>query len=143
LRNRSYEPAVWWIYFTLFSTLLPTIVHAVAGVKSLLGWTFGKKQRRRFIVDIQDRTAVGEGNHMASVEIACAFARRDVLAWVLTGLGVALLLSLLFWGLPGLARALLFACEWLAQMLGANIVPGDILPMISPDIAPAIKQWLI
>lgn len=143
LRNPHLDPSVWWVYFTLFSTFLPTIVHGYAGVWSLLGWTFSKKERQQFIKDIGDDeaigAAIGEGNHMASIKIARAFAFRDVLAWLLTGFGAILLLSLLLWGLPGLSRALLFACETLAQILGADIIPGKALPLISPTI----KQWLI
>ena len=128
LDDASIVPSLWWVYFTLFSTLLPTIVHGFAGVYSLLGWTFTRSRRAQFISDIKNGTAIGEGNFLASIEIARAFARRDVLAGLLTFFG-------------SLSR--FFACEWLAHSLGAKIVPGNVMPMISPDIAPFVKQWLI
>jgi ABC-type multidrug transport system fused ATPase/permease subunit len=109
LRHQPWDRELWWVYFTLFSTLLPTFVHGFVGVWSLLGFTWPAKKRQQYIAEIRDGAALGEDS-LRAVDIARAFAGRDVLALLLTFFGVAFLLWMLLWGVPGLARSLLPGC---------------------------------
>jgi hypothetical protein len=150
LRNRPSNPAVWWVYFTLFSTLLPTFAHGFIAVSSQLGRTMSKDKRTDYIAAIRDGCVMGAGklctidgkeivgreNTPLRRKIARSFAVRDVLALYLTAFGGLVLLLALLYGLPGLARGLLFMCEWVAELLGANITPGAVSLLFNPAINP-------
>ena len=56
VRTEPADPAIWWVYFTLFSTLLPTLAHAAIVTGSFVTWRLpdALKQRWLSLIDNHD-----------------------------------------------------------------------------------------
>ncbi len=49
LRANPADPAVWWVYFTLFSTMLPTVFHAAIASASFVTWRLPDSWKRHWL----------------------------------------------------------------------------------------------
>ena len=49
LRAAPADPAVWWVYFTLFSTMLPTVFHAAVASASFVTWRLPDSWKRHWL----------------------------------------------------------------------------------------------
>jgi hypothetical protein len=139
LRNEPDNPAVWWVYAMLFSTMLPTLAHVVFAGSTVVTWSMPNRWREKmqdlvnpdkykYIDKIQVQKeeflskdfplrlyvagllALLDATALILVMALCLFVY--VVVWVLTGFSG--------W-LPGLAHGLLWLCENVAGWLGAPL----------------------
>ena len=117
------NPALWWIYFTLFSTLVPTLIHSIIGGVSLITSEMPAWLRQRYRDRMEEPEFTKDPPRV--FETAVFLTVRSVLGFVL---GTAFF-GVLLWGLlaavPWLASWLLCACELTAAGLGAPLAPGQ------------------
>ena len=119
LRTNPAEPAVWWVYFTLFSTMLPTVFHATIASASFVTWRLPDSWKRHWL----DLIGTGDikDDHRVLVSMAWRLTLIDVATVLLAALSAAILAWLLFWLMPHEGRGLLWLCERVAEWLGAPI----------------------
>jgi hypothetical protein len=126
LRETPGDPSVWWIYATLVSTLLPSVVHlAIAG---------GAFVQVRWPRAWNDRYAARlTPAHLAFAptryKLAGYLTLRQATEWLCPLLVLALVVALLWaWGLalPEVARGLLWLAETVALALGVDVTPGPV-----------------
>lgn len=118
IRQNPTDVAVWWIYVTLFSTLLPTLAHFVIASGSLVtvewSWLSGR------LLELLTRPDL-ENDSDTILQASLLLTLRTVLGVVLGGGFFALVVWGLWSAVPGAANALLCACEATARALGAAI----------------------
>uniref|UniRef100_UPI003F952A88 hypothetical protein n=1 Tax=Rhodoblastus sp. TaxID=1962975 RepID=UPI003F952A88 len=119
LRANPADPAVWWVYFTLFSTMLPTVFHATIASASFVTWRLPDSWKRHWL----DLIGTGDikDDHRVLVSMAWRLTLIDVATVLLAALSAAILAWLLFWLMPHEGRGLLWLCERVAEWLGAPI----------------------
>jgi hypothetical protein len=49
LRDSPTAPAIWWVYVTLFSTILPTVFHATVAAASFVTWSLPERNKRHWL----------------------------------------------------------------------------------------------
>ncbi len=119
LRTNPSDVSVWWVYFTLFSTMLPTVFHATVASASFVTWRLPDSWKTHWLnlidpaKDIKDDhpLLVGMSWRLTAIDVQ-RHPRRDGdsgSAW------------LLFWLMPHEGRGLLWLCEKVAEWLGAPI----------------------
>jgi len=116
IRDTPGDPANWWVYLTLFSTLLPSVVNMVVGSVSVT--TFLLPSVRDWMVrkiDLLDTGNVGEGTRRKLVVV---FFLQVVVGVLATGLVLRLLWGLLWTLAPGLLTGFQDALYWWAVTLG-------------------------
>lgn len=106
----------WWLYLTLFSTLLPTLVHLVLGIAALLLFL----RPRQWIVAQIDQIPLGY-SHARNAAFVLALA--DML-----GLMLALALPAgAIWGAlqyhPDFAAHFMALADWFAALIGVPMPP--------------------
>jgi hypothetical protein len=119
LRVSPTDPAVWWVYFTLFSTMLPTVFHAAIASASFVTWRLPDSWKRHWLAllgtgDIKD-------DHPVLVGMAWRLTLMDAATVLLAALSAAILAWLLLWLMPLEGGGLLWLCERVAEWLGAPI----------------------
>ncbi len=129
LRSDPGNPALWWIYAMIFSTLLPTFFHAGVALTSLPMLRFMPRWRKRIAQRLHEIQDLGDF-HDAAVKAALYLTLEKVWMVILAVLALGALTALLLWAVPGFARLLLFLCEETARLLGTDITPGPIAPFI-------------
>lgn len=124
LRERPGDPAVWWVYLMLFSTLAPSLVHLFIATGSLL--TLGAPGR--WLEGHAREIADGFEGNAAKLRRAARFmtARQMSQLAMLAVFVVAVVGGLwgLRLGLPQLAEALLWTAEETAAAFGTPIRPA-------------------
>ena len=120
LHTQPGDPSLWWIYFTLFSTLLPTGAHIVVAAASFVLWRLPDRWKAAWQAEMNAKL---KEDFIALVDLARWLTALDVLAVVLGLAVMALLTMLAVWGLPWLGTGLLWLCEQVAQLLGAPVPP--------------------
>jgi hypothetical protein len=127
LHTAPNDPAVWWVYFTLFSTMLPTLVHVLVASASFVTWRLPDRFRQSWLakIDIEGHPNTEshlydpKEHHPLLVGMALRLTALDAATLILTAFVCALLTVLGWLVLPGLAQALLSLCEWIALALHA------------------------
>lgn len=119
LRGNPADPAVWWVYLTLFSTMLPTVFHAAIASASFVTWRLPDSWKRHWL----DLIGTGDikDDHRVLVGMAWRLTLMDAATVLLAALSAAILAWLLFWLLPLESGGLLWLCETVAEWLGAPI----------------------
>jgi hypothetical protein len=139
LHNAPGNPAVWWIYATLFSTMLPTLAHVIFAASTAITWSLPDclRQKMQDLVDPDkyqyiDKLQVPKEEFLTKdfplrVGVASLLTLLDATALLLAG-AFLLVVYLLLWvltgfsgWLPGLAHGLLWLCETVARWLGAPL----------------------
>jgi hypothetical protein len=123
LRERPGDPAVGWVYFMLFSTLLPSVAHLFLAAASVLtaspfaGWQAAQLQRLE----------KGFDGHTRALRRAARFKTFTDVAKLIIFVGALTILAGLCWGLytiaPQVAWYLLYWTEWTAAALGSPVTP--------------------
>ena len=121
------DPAVWWVYFTLFSTLLPTLAHAAIVSGSFVAWRLPDEKKQRWLNLIDEKNHDLGKNYPLLVGMAMRLTALDMVGICLAVLAFALLTALCIWLLPGLGWGLLWLCESVARLLGATVMTGPII----------------
>lgn len=113
LRDAATQGDYLWLVATLFSTLVPTAVHVVVGLFSLLTWV--PLWAKTWIVD----QLVDEKTGVSGTLAACAAAATLGAFW-LTGIGWAIygLGKLFLAEFPGIGFSILLQVEWVVGRLG-------------------------
>lgn len=123
LRTRPGDPAVWWVYFMLFSTLVPSIVHLFIAAGSL----FTLSLPRRWLASHAEDLATGyAGTRIKRRRIAWFLTLRQIAATLIVAIGVGGVAAIMWGlrlGLPQLAGLLLWTAETTAAALGAPVKP--------------------
>ncbi|SDF90106.1 hypothetical protein SAMN05216241_10383 [Limimonas halophila] len=120
VRETPGDPAVWWVYIMLFSTLLPSFAHAVVAAAAVvtvaLPGSWRDWQRKKLAAGFTE-------DHPQEVWRAAAFLTLRRVAAILLALlalgAVAAVLGGYHVALPWLADALLVIAETTAMALGA------------------------
>ena len=120
LRTNPSDLSVWWVYFTLFSTMLPTVFHATVASASFVTWRLPDSWKRHWLSLID--TGNIKDDHRLLVGMSWRLTGIDVLTVILAALATAVLAWLLFWLMPHEGRDLLWLCEKVAEWLGAPII---------------------
>ena len=118
IRHAPTDMAVWWIYVTVFSTLLPTFAHFVAASGSLVTVEWDWLSKR--LLDLLTRPDL-ENDSDSITEASLWLTVRTVLGVVLGGAFFVGVLWLFYQALPGATNALLCAAEATARTMGAAI----------------------
>ena len=120
LRTTPADPAVWWVYFTLFSTMLPTVFHAAIASASFVTWRLPDSWKRHWLDDL-----IGTGDIKDDWPVLVGMAWRltlmDAATVLLAALSATALAWLLLWLMPLEGGGLLWLCERVAEWLGAPI----------------------
>jgi hypothetical protein len=120
LRTTRYDVSVWWVYFTLFSTMLPTVFHAAVASASFVTWRLPDSWKMHWLTLIDPEKDIKE-DHPLLVGMSWRLTAIDVLTVILAALATAVLAWMLFWLMPHEGRGLLWLCEKVAEWLGAPI----------------------
>jgi hypothetical protein len=123
LHTQPGDPSLWWICFTLFSTLLPTAAHIVVAAASVVLWRLPDRWKAAWQAEMNAKL---KEDFIALVNLARWLTALDALAVVLGLAVVALLTMLAVLGLPWLGTGLLWLCEQVAQMLGPPVTPPGV-----------------
>lgn len=120
LRRTPADVSVWWVYFTLFSTMLPTVFHATVASASFVTWRLPDSWKKHWLGLIAPGKDTKD-DHPLLVGMSWRLTAIDVLTVILVALATAALAWLLFWLMPHEGRGLLWLCEKVAEWLGAPI----------------------
>lgn len=119
------EPAAsanWWVYFVLFSTLLPSALNLFVGCLSLLCWSMPRHIQARLLETLRAADVTGAdnwkglGGHRLVLE--AVLAGQLTIALALTVAGFWALWELGNWTLPWLLPGFLAALRWFATLSG-------------------------
>lgn len=134
LRHNPADPAVWWVYATLFSTMLPTVAHAAVASASFVTWRLPKSWKQHWLglLDGDDARKCGvlegEGTKYDIKEdpdvlkgMAWRLALMDAATVVLFAVSTAVLAGFVVWLIPREGLGLLWLCERVAEWLGAPV----------------------
>ena len=119
LRTNPYDVSVWWVYFTLFSTMLPTVFRATVASASFVTWRLPDSRQKHWLSLIDTGTI--KDDHRLLVGMSWRLTGIDVLTVILAALSAAVLAWILLWVMPHEGRDLLWLCEIVAEWLGAPI----------------------
>ena len=119
LHKHPGDPSVWWVYFTLFSTLLPTAIHMIVVSASLVVWQMPIGWKTKVLQQLDEDL---KEDLPLLLKLARTLTMLDAFAAVIGLAACAGLAVLAVWGLPWLGTELLWLCEAVAQALGA---PGQ------------------
>ena len=92
IRETPGDSANWWVYFTLFSTMVPSVTNCLIGAVSLVTWSWG--DLRRWML-AQFSVLDGPGRHGTRYLLVLALSGQVFFGVVLTGLALWGLWSLL------------------------------------------------
>jgi hypothetical protein len=122
LRTSPSDVSVWWVYFTLFSTMLPTVFHATVASASFVTWRLPDSWKIHWLnlIDPAKNKEIKD-DHPLLVGMSWRLTALDVLTVILAAVATAVLAWLLFWLMPHEGRGLLWLCEKVAEWLGAPI----------------------
>ena len=118
LRTIPGDPSVWWVYFTLFSTLLPTAVHMIVASASLVIWQMPIGWKTKVLKHLDEDL---KENVPLLLKLGRTLTVLDAITAVLGLAAIAGLAVLAVWGLPSLGSGLLGLCGAAAQALGAPV----------------------
>ncbi len=118
------DPAVWWVYFTLFSTLLPTLAHAAIVSASFVTWRLPDSWKRSWLSLIDNHDL--KENFPVLLGLALRLTALDIIGAGLAIAAFALMAVLCIWLLPELGWGLLWLCENVARLLGATVMTGPV-----------------
>ena len=107
-----------WIYFTLFSTLAPTLMHVAAGGFALVLQGGGETKRRKFIALLDTNFADSREDRMACARYLVFRRFLGALLTLLVFLGLAAIVTVV---LPGFGEGIVAACRWVANLLDGDI----------------------
>ena len=127
LRHTPSDMSLWWIYAMIFSTFLPTFAHAAIAAGNMSITRISKKWRNLVIAGLRELEAGSDGHH-AKESGALYFALQRSWTVVMTLIGITLLGTIVYIFLPGIGHTILFLCESLAQAMGEDVSPGNIMP---------------
>ena len=120
LRQSPFALQNWWIHGMIFSTLLPTFVHATVAMMAVLTAGLRRETREKYLAYFK-KSDTGEMVLHTSDMALDQCAARFALGWMgVVSLGVLLttvLVVLAIWLLPGWLSLLLPFAEWLASSL--------------------------
>ena len=122
MRTSPGDNAAWWVYFMLFSTLLPTLVHSIVAAGSFVAWGLPERLRQHWLTILANHDL--SQNHGWVIGMAWRLTALDAAAVVLGVFAIATLGVLGWWLLPQVGWMLLALCEHVAQALGAMVMPG-------------------
>jgi hypothetical protein len=117
LHHNPGNPAVWWVYFTLFSTMFPTAFHAAIASASFVVWRLPESWKRHWLTLLDD-------NIKDDPPVLIGMAWRLTLmegATVVLAVLAAGVLAVLVWLIVREGMWLLWLCERVAEWLGAPI----------------------
>ncbi len=119
LRANPADAAVWGVYSTLFSTMLPTVFHAAIASASFVTWRLPDSWKRHWL----DMIGTGDlkDDWPVLVGMAWRLTLMDAATVFLAALSAAILAWLLLWLLPLEGGGLLWLCETVAEWLGAPV----------------------
>ncbi len=117
LRHDPADPAVWWVYFTLFSTMLPTVVHAAIASASFVALRLPESWKRHWLGLLNDNI---KDDPPMLIGMAWRLTLMEAATVVLAVLAAATLV-LLVWLVAREGMWLLWLCERVAEWLGAPI----------------------
>jgi len=124
LREQPGDPAVWWVYFMLFSTLIPSVIHLFIAASSFITWTLPKPWLARHRAALE---AGFDGHPQAQARTALTMTVRQFASLGALALALAAIIGVGF-GLtnivPQFGMALLWVAEHTAAALYAPITPG-------------------
>lgn len=107
-----------WIYFTLFSTLAPTLMHVAAGGFALVLQGGGETKRRKFIALLDTNFGDSREDRMACARYLVFRRFLGALLTLLVFLGLAAIVTVV---LPGFGEGIVAACRWVANLLDGDI----------------------
>jgi hypothetical protein len=67
LRTDPANPAIWWIYFTLFSTMLPAVFHAAIASASFVAWRLPERWKTSWLNYIGSGKVEGDHRYLAGL----------------------------------------------------------------------------
>jgi hypothetical protein len=122
LRTTPHDVSVWWVYFTLFSTMLPTVFHATVASASFVTWRLPDSWKIHWLnlIDPANNKEIKD-DHPLLVGMSWRLTAIDILTVILAAMATAVLAWLLFWLMPHEGRDLLWLCEKVAEWFGAPI----------------------
>lgn len=119
MRERPGDPAVWWVYIMLFSTLLPSFAHAVIASGHVVTWGLPRSLLERHRKAFKEGF---EGDYVKLLKTARTMTLRRVAEFGVAIFGIGIMVFLLWTlhlGLPQLAALLLDISEAIASWQGA------------------------
>lgn len=122
VRTNPADPAVAWVYFTLFSTMLPTLAHLVVVAGSFVTWRLPDAWRQHWLSLIDNHDL--KQNYPVLVGMAIRLTLLDSAAIVIAAGAFAVMVALCVWLLPQLGWGLLWLCEKVALIMGAPVMLG-------------------
>lgn len=124
LRERPGDPAVWWVYFMLFSTLVPSVVHLFIAATSIVTLSLPGFILRPHLAALE---AGFDGHPQAPSRVALTMTIRQLLGWGAFAAALAAIVGVGF-GLtniiPWVGLAILWVAEQTAYVLKAPVTPG-------------------
>ena len=123
LRARPWDVSVWWIYIILFSTLLPTFVHAMIATGHLVTMGIPKNMLEKHRKALEEGF---EGDYPKLLKTARTMTLRrlaTVLVFAISLCGLTAILWTFALGLPQLAQAILYIVEATASAMGVEVTP--------------------
>lgn len=124
LRERPGDPAVWWVYFMLFSTLIPSVVHLFIAATSIVTLSLPGFILRPHLAALE---AGFDGHPQAPSRVALTMTIRQLLGWGAFAAALAAIVGVGF-GLtniiPWVGLAILWVAEQTAYVLKAPVTPG-------------------
>ena len=128
LRDHPGDVSLWWVYLTLFSTFVPTLLHLRVMATALFtvttpGWI------RHWVLERMEQGFKGDVRNQMLV--AGFFTGRLVLAIVLVCFGLLLVGLGLWYCLPGLGKLWLYYCSEVQQRINPSALPVyDVRPRL-------------
>ena len=122
IRDNPGDPANWWVYFTLFSTLVPSVVNMVVGSISVT--TFLLPAVRDWMIARIDELDAKTGGEGTRARLVLAFFAQVVFGVLATGLVLRVLWGLLWVAEPGVLDWFQSALMWWAVTLARALGVG-------------------
>lgn len=121
IRTNPSDPAVWWVYAMLFSTLMPTLAYGIITAGSFINWQLPTSWRNAWQKKLAQHDLENRPFQLAGM--ATCLTALDAVAIVL-GVSItvsSLMLLSVVLPLSQLGWMILAACEFVAHTLGAQI----------------------